>query len=166
MTRRLEEILGLPPLEDINETETVRTKEEILAESVQVLNALSTSEKIDSSLTSVTGLLAHDDEMDEIVKKALKSYKDLCDLGLNAPIMHAGKIYEVAGGMLRTALDARDAKVNKKLRMIELQIKKLRIDTMADKETDEEKELNNAEFDRNELLEHIVNQNKDNNSDK
>ena len=167
MTKKLEELLNLPPIEDTEnfEEKPERSKEEIIAEAAEIVNALSTSEKIDASLTSVTGLLEHDNEMDEIAKKALLSYKDLCDLGLNVPDMHAGKIYEVAATMLKTAMEARDAKVQKKLKMLDLQIKKLRVDKIDNPDAGNPTE--GAEFDRNELLKHIIDNNKDSeNTDK
>lgn len=128
----------------------MKTRDEIIQETGEILNALTISEKVDMSLPSVSGLQDHAKEMDEIATKALETYKDLCDMGLNVADAHAGKVYEVAAQMLKTALDARDAKVSKKLKMIELQIKKLRVDKYAD-------ESGNAghtgvEFDRNEIL--------------
>ena len=69
--------------------------------------------------------------------------------------MHIGKIYEVAGQMLKTALEAKEAKVQKKLKIIELQIKKMRVDQQDENGVGSGN--NDApEFDRNELLKHIV----------
>lgn len=163
MTKKLEEILNLPPLEDDDDFNNVpeKTKEEILAESATITNALSVSEKIDASLTTVTGLLEHDSEMDEIAQKALESYQEICSLSMNVADIHVSKLYEVASNMLRTAMEARDAKVRKKLRIIDLQIKKLRLDKIKMKD-EEEQTANQVEFDRNELLKHLID-NRDNN---
>ena len=106
------------------------------------------SEKIDMSLSNVTGLLEHDVEMDDIADKAIKSYEALCDLGLNVPEMHTGKIYEVASTMLKTAMEAKDAKVQKKLKMLDLQLKKLKIDSDINPEI-LTSGGNGVEFDRN-----------------
>lgn len=165
MSRKLEELLDIPHLEDIQaaeeERELEKSKEKILAESADVLNALTSSEKIEHALTTVTGLLEHDNEMDEIALKALKSYKELIILGMNAPPIHSGKLFEVASTMLKTALDAKDAKVNKKLKMIDLQMKKYRIDALANNAENND-DNNKPEFDRNELLQHIKDQNEGN----
>lgn len=161
MTQSLEELLDLSPLEPTKEETPDNhpvTREEVLAENITAINAISISEKVDSSLALVTGLDEHDSEMDDIASKALATYQDLLDLGLNVPDVHAGKIYEVAGSMLKTAMDARDAKVNKKLKIIELQLKKLRIDKMEQKSGAEESESSGAEFDRNELIQHMLSQ--------
>ena len=45
------------------------------------------------------------------------------------PVRHAGKfIFEVAQTMMKTQLKPQNAKADKKLRMIELQLKKQRVD--------------------------------------
>ena len=44
---------------------------------------------------------------------------------------HSGRVMEVAATMLKTALEARDAKVNRKLKTIDLQLKKLKLDKTA-----------------------------------
>ena len=46
------------------------------------------------------------------------------DLGMNVESRYSGRVFEVAGGMLKTSLDAKVAKMDKKLKMIELQLKK------------------------------------------
>jgi len=46
------------------------------------------------------------------------------DLGMNVEGRYAGRIFEVAGTMLKTNLDAKVAKLDKKLKMVELQLKK------------------------------------------
>ena len=173
MTRRLEEILKLPPIEqDEDELATKqpeKTKETLIAEAAEVMNALTTSEKIEVALTTVTGLHQHDDEMDEIADRALKSYQELVDMALNMPDMYTGKVYEVACQMLKTAMEAKDAKVQKKLKMLDLQMKKYRIDKVEakfkSKNSDDDGEQG-ADFDRNELLQHIIDNQKSVETDK
>lgn len=152
MTKNLETFFNLPPAEV---KEAPHTKEELFAEAEQIMSSLSTAEKIDMALPPVSGLDTHDSEMDTIAKKAMDTFEDLIGLGGNVPDMHAGKIYEVAGQLLKTALEAKNAKAEKKLRMIELQIKKARSEQL-DPEGTTGKSKNAGEFDRNELLKYIV----------
>ena len=71
--------------------------------------------------------------------------------------MHAGKIFEVASQFLKTALEAKNAKAEKKLRMIELQLKKVRAEQIdLDQGNGERKGPEGVEFDRNDLLKYIV----------
>jgi hypothetical protein len=50
------------------------------------------------------------------------------DLGFNVDDRNAGKIFEVAAQLLKTAVDAKTAKIDKKLKMVELQLRKARMD--------------------------------------
>lgn len=143
-----------------------KTKEQLMVEAKEIYSSLSTAEKVDFALPTVVGLDSHDDEMDSIAAKAVRTFEDLISLGSNVPDMHAGKIYEVAGQMLKTALEAKNAKADKKLRMIELQLKKVRAEQIdLDQGNGERRSATGVEFDRNDLLKHIVSS-KIENSDK
>lgn len=135
----------------------IRTKNELMLEAKEIYTSLTTAEKVDVALPTVTGLEEHDHDMDDIASKALQTYKDLVSLGSNVPDMHAGKIFEVAGQMLKTALDAKNAKAERKLKMIELQLKKVRAEQIDLDQGNGSKQNNeNGEFDRNSLLKYIV----------
>lgn len=167
--KKLEEFFNLPPADAAieEEIEVVKPKEEIMVEATTIRSALTTAEKVDLALPTVEGLETHDAEMDNIAKKAVDTFNDLISLGSNVPDMHAGKIYEVAGQMLKTALDAKNSKADKKLKMIELQLKKVRSEQIDfDLGTGNARVPNGAEFDRNELLKLIVSSKKSENSDK
>ena len=162
-TRKMEEFFNLSSTDE-EDTPVIVTKTEVIAEAKEIFNALSTIEKIDIALPVVQDLTEHNNEMDEISGKAMKSFETLMQLGANVPDMHAGKIFEVAGVMLKTAMEAKNAKAEKKLRMIELQIKKARLDQFS--EDPEEKSKSGGEFDRNELLKYIIDSGKSKTSDK
>lgn len=138
-----------------------------MVEASSVFSSITTAEKVDYALPTVVGLDAHDSEMDDIARKAVNTFNDLISLGSNVPDMHAGKIYEVAGQMLKTALDAKNSKADKKLKMIELQLKKVRAEQIDfDLGAGPAKGQAGGEFDRNELLKYIVSSKKSENSDK
>lgn len=166
MTKRLEEFFNIPPSSDKDEDEEDTTPTNVITPVIQ--NSLTTAEKVDFALPTVIGLEEHDDEMDKLSKKAMATYDDLISLGGNVPDMHAGKIYEVAVQSLKVALDAKNSKAEKKLKMIELQLKKVRSEQI-----DFDLGLGGGsrgpqgvEFDRNELLRHIVSSKDSENSDK
>ena len=96
-----------------------------------IIKALTLAEKIDRALPQVTGLDAEDVDMDTYSTEAMKSYKDLMDLGMNVEVRHSGKLFEVASSMLKNAVEAKNAKLEKKLRMVELQLKKQRVDQLG-----------------------------------
>lgn len=173
MTKKLEAFFNLPPTADLEEiiepevVEPTKTRTELLADAQEIYSALTTAEKVDMALPTVRDLEIHNTEMDDISKKAIKTFEDLIDLGNNVPDMHAGKIYEVAGQMLKTALDAKNSKADKKLKMIELQLKKIRVEQIdRDAGKGPLGPSQGTEFDRNELLKYFVDAKKIENSDK
>jgi vancomycin resistance protein YoaR len=77
------------------------------------------------------------------------------DLGMQVDSRYASEIFAVASQMLGHAITAKTAKMNKKLKMIDLQLKKARLDQVEAGGT----ALPNAEgrvLDRNELLKHLT----------
>jgi hypothetical protein len=110
--------------QEIEEIETAG----VVSEIEEIHDAISVSEKIDNALSAVSNIDTHDQEMDNIAKEALASYKDLMDLGMNVADMAAGQVLTNAAQMLKIALDASDAKVKRKLTQIDLMLKKARLD--------------------------------------
>jgi hypothetical protein len=168
MTKKMEEFFNLPPTIEAEVVEELpeKSKEQLMVEAREIYSALTTAEKVDMALPTVVGLDTHDSEMDDIARKAVKTFEDLIVLGGNVPDLHAGKIYEVAGQMLKTALEAKNAKAERKLKMIDLQLKKVRAEQIdLDQGNGERKGAGGGEFDRNELLKYIVS-NKTQTSDK
>ena len=137
-----------------NEEESVKN-----TDPTPIMKAITTAEKIDRALPQVTGLDAEDQDMDIYATEAMKSYQDLMNLGMNVEVRHSGKLFEVASTMLKNAVEAKNAKLEKKLRMVELQLKKQRIDQM-NKTSDSSADIVEGEGyvvgDRNELLKQIL----------
>jgi len=95
----------------------------------------------------------NDSELDNLASKAEQAYDDLMTLGMNVEVRYSSRIFEVAGTMLRNAIDAKSAKMDKKLKSIELQLKKYKID--KDSAEDSNDVLQGHGYiisDRNELL--------------
>ena len=122
--RKLEELFDLPPsaAEIDAEVPAIAVNQALLAE------LDSTIDKIDNALPAVRGLDATDTEMDELSDMAKGSYKDLMDLGMQVDSRFASEIFSVASNMLGHAITAKTAKLDKKLKMIDLQMKKMRLD--------------------------------------
>jgi hypothetical protein len=150
MTKKLEELFELPQ----NEIDTLAKLTPDNAQEITT-EALDSLSKIEQALPQVRGLEAADDEMDSLAEMATSSYKDLIDLGMQVDSRYASEIFNVAGTMLGHAITAKTAKLNKKLKMIDLQLKKAQLDQ---KEASKEKEIEatplgeGRELDRNELL--------------
>lgn len=156
--KKMEDFFNLPPLEKtVVEEPAVKSREQLMIEAREIYSSLTTAERINHALPTVMGLDEHDNEMDVIWKKAMSTFEDLMALGGNVPDMHAGKIFEVGAQMLKIALEARNAKTERKLKMIDLQLKKVRSEQIdLDQGNGEKRNSTGVEFDRNELLKHIV----------
>ena len=126
MTRKLESLFDLPESDSVEETKSVI--EHNRSELTEINNTI---DKIDAALPGVRGLDASDAEMDDLAAKATESFSDLMDLGMQVDSRYASEIFAVAGQMLGHAITAKNAKLTKKLKMIELQLKKARLDQDA-----------------------------------
>ena len=151
MTKKLEELFDLPlsteqELAAVPSAETTRKTLAALDDSI---------DKINAALPAVRGLESSDQEMDELATLAQDSYKDLMDLGMQVDSRFASEIFNVAGTMLGHAITAKTAKMNKKLKVIDLQLKKMRLD----QQTPEEQQIATAQgqvLNRNDLLERLL----------
>jgi hypothetical protein len=153
MTKKLEELFNLDDpatVENSTVTPPEPTKENI--------NSLERSykevEQIAGSLPRIDDLETLDEkDLDSLAVKAEKAYDDLMDLGMNVEVRYSGRIFEVAGTMMKNAIDAKSAKIDKKLKAVDLKLKKLKID--KDAGDDDPSMLNGQGFivtDRNDLL--------------
>ena len=162
MTKKLEDLLNLPDskqiINDDKKKERVKTA---VVEQEETMRSMAEFDKITAALPQVKGLGEKaDNELEDIADRALQSYEDLMDLGMNVESRYSGRVFEVAGSMLKTSLDAKVAKMDKKLKMIELQLKKEK----QDKDNVDTGDIVNGEgyvvTDRNSLLEKLKNMDK------
>jgi hypothetical protein len=130
MTKKLEELLNLPESKKIIKEEEKKAMKQEVAQ--PFLRDMSEFDKISAALPAVKGLGdASDAEFDALAQRATDAYDDLMDLGMNVEARYSARIFEVAQSALKNAIDAKAAKVDKKLKMIELQLKKQKLDQDA-----------------------------------
>ena len=160
MTRRLEELFDFPPSED---KETVKTNEETQA---QLASIDATIDKIDAALPTVRDLETGDRELDDLATKAQETFNDLMDLGMQVDSRYSSEIFTVASQMLGHAITAKTAKLNKKLKMVDLQMKKLKLDQDQARTAPEEamETAHGQVLSRNDLLERLISTNAQNNN--
>lgn len=163
MTKKLEEEFNLPSIDDATMKENADATQKFDVQDVtavdieDVQTALTNAEKIDHALQNVKGLEEHDLEMDDIAQQAVDSYQQLMNLGMNVGDREAGSIFDSAAKMLKTALEAKDSKIDSKLKQIDLMIKKGRLDNNATSSSSGG--ADGQAVDRNELLK-IINSDK------
>jgi len=154
MTKKLEDLFNLeePKPETVEEIAPIEppTHQEIdtLEKQIQAV------QEITRGLPQIQELNELDDkELDHLATKAEQAYDDLMDLGMNVEVRYSGRIFEVASSMMGNAIAAKTAKIDKKLKAVDLQLKKLKIDN--DSGADPNDVINGQGYvitDRNELL--------------
>ena len=150
MTRKLEELFDLPPaVEDAPPPPSTETM-------ANIDTALAEVDKIEAALPQVKGLEASDGEMEELAEQAMSSYKDRMDLGMQVDARYASEILGVASNMLGHAITAKQAKLNKKLKMVDLQLKKLALDNRTASSVPAIPTGTGQVIDRNELLQKLL----------
>jgi len=150
MTKKLSELFELPQHEI--DTLSVPIPDNASEITTEALNNL---EKIEQALPQVRGLDASDAELDELSNMATASYKDLLDLGMQVDSRFASEIFNSASSFLGHAITAKTAKLNKKLKMIDLQLKKAQLDqknALKEEEIEATPLGTGKTLDRNELL--------------
>jgi hypothetical protein len=161
MTDKLSKLFNLPVSEDIAPEESMTSIEE----NRDMIEAVDLAiDKIDAALPFVNDLDQSDNELDELSDLAKEKFQDLIDLGMNVEARFSGHILATAGTLLGHAITAKQAKLDKKLRMVDLQLKKARLDlqiAQADKKTDGDKIVDAEDgqavvLDRNELLKQLL----------
>lgn len=162
MTKKLEELFDLPTTEGLVDEVTPDNIPEPIPENNPVMqNTLSELDKVQAALPMVRGLEASDTEMDDLAGKAVKGYEDMMDLGMNVDSRWASDIFGVASTMLGHAITAKTAKLNKKLKMVDLQLKKANLDQKANVNKEETVDGTGVVLDRNALLDRLLTKNKE-----
>jgi hypothetical protein len=168
MTKKLEEILNLPNVKeafaqvdakDKDKDDKANGKSKNLDPQTQknLEKSYAEFDKIAAALPQVKGLGELSDlELDKLAVEAEESYKNLMDLGMNVDSRYSGRIFEVASTMLRNAIDAKSNKIDKKLKMVELQLKKQKIDQGNKDDTGVEEQNGFVISDRNELMKKLL----------
>lgn len=158
MTKKLEELFDLAS----NETADSNTPPiDIPLTQHEIAEIDETIDKIDAALPGIRDLDRSDTELDELAELAKQSFNDLSDLGMQVDSRYASELFAVAGTMLGHALTAKTAKLNKKLKMIDLQMKKLKLDQDQAKNSNNDgtAAIETAEghvLSRNDLLERLI----------
>ena len=168
MTKKLEDILNLPNVkeafkkvdekEKAKESTNGKTKNLDPETHKNLQKSYAEFDKVAAALPQVKGLGELSDlELDKLAVEAEESYKNLMDLGMNVDSRYSGRIFEVASTMLRNAIDAKSNKIDKKLKLVELQLKKMKIDKDGDKDTGPiEAQDGFVISDRNELMKKLL----------
>ena len=169
MSKKIEEVFDLPPMQnEVNESFPSDQEEQTTGLDLEKMQQqLEVADKIDAALPQVRDLENLDIDMDAYAQKAMHAFQDLMDLGQNVEDRHAAAIFDTASKMMTNAITAKTAKMDKKLKMVQLQLQKAKLDQAEAKlkGTDTAIQGEAEEFeDRNSLINAVID--KMNKSDK
>ena len=143
MTKNLENFFNLPStdIEELSQNELLENLKEL--------------QDIDDKMKNVVDLSSSDQEMDDIAAKAMDTFKDLMDLGMNVDARAAAPIFEAATKLMGHAVTAKSSKIDKKLRLMDLELKRRRLEHQIAQDTGNNENDNEIEgtgriLDRNE----------------
>ena len=128
--------------------------EAIVPSSDDMHAALEHANELEKQFDQMNGYDQHDAEMDELAGLAIQAHKDLQDLGMNVEIRHAGELFTSSSQMLKIAVDAKNNKVEKKLKLLRLQLDKMKIDRQVVSK-DNTVDGTAITLDRNEILKQL-----------
>jgi hypothetical protein len=165
MTQKLQDLFNLPPAEENTANNDTDSTAPSIEEQRAIIQEVDLAiDKIDAALPFVNDLDISDKELDDLSDLAKEKFQDLIDLGMNVEARFSGHILATAGTLLGHAITAKQAKLDKKLRMVDLQLKKARLDAQIAKDNNKSDgdKIVDAEdgraviLDRNELLKQIL----------
>jgi hypothetical protein len=155
MTKRLEEVLNISSKE---EKVIPLADAPPVPATIDLQAKLEEFDKIAAALPRVKGLGdISDAELDALAAKAEQAYDDLMDLGMNVEARYGARMFEVAAQMMNAAITAKNNKIDKKLKMVDLQLKKLAIDKKHGETSDDLQGEGYIMTDRNSILEKLKN---------
>jgi len=161
MTKTLESVFGFAPIDETDTESNTQIIEAPVEEERNIARAtIDMGNRIDIALPTVTDMATAERELDELAIMAKDQSERLMDLGFNVDDRNAGLIFSVAAQLLNTAVSARVSKLDKKLKMIRLQLHKAKLD--ADKKEEPESKVLEASDvgvtgNRNDIIKAILN---------
>ena len=138
----LEETFNLPPIDE--------TKIQDLKLDLTNLTAL--DNQITVNVGGIDPLIEADAELDALHDKAVEGYDSLMDVGMNHPPGTAPGIFEAAVKLLGHAITAKTNKIDKKLKVMGLELKRQQLAGKGELDTDPMIPGNARTLDRNEIL--------------
>jgi hypothetical protein len=128
MTKKLETLLNIEEKAPLK----IKSNEETQAEVASIQQSYNEITEMAKGLPRIRELEnLGERELEKLAKKAEAAYDDLMDLGMNVEVRYASRIFEVASSMLGHSISANTAKIDKKLKAVDMQLKKLKMENRA-----------------------------------
>lgn len=134
-------------------TEIAPVEEEMSQEEIQA--ALAETKNLKQQLRQIPDILEKENEIDNIANNAAKYFEDIMDKAFNTEDRFAPELFNAANSMLKTALDGKNSIVNAKLKLLDLELKKRKLENDFANAGPQSREVNGQSVtvtDRNSLL--------------
>lgn len=140
---QLSQTFNLPTLDELNFNDEAADA---------LLDSLTDSNKVNEEQdVALVGFIDHDDEMDNFAQEAFDSYKDMFGFAMASPPRDAAAVFQASEAMLKLAVEAKNSKIDKKIKMLDLQLKQRKLQLEEQKERNKmlPKTINDAPEDSN-----------------
>lgn len=135
MSKQIEDILNLPRLEDALKEAGIDPADVLDDEDLEepdpeveaVAEALKNSHELEKSLGDPEGTNEHTAEMDDVYKAAMRSHKDILDLGFNVEAKQAASMFAASAKFLELAMKASTNKTDARTNRIKLAMEQKRL---------------------------------------
>lgn len=138
----IEDALGIASASELNEalmmirnSETIDDVEEENSQATElaltneeIKDALAEAKHLKYQLRQIPDILEKEDEIDTIANDAAKYFEDIMDKAFNTEDRFAPELFNAANAMLKTALDGKNAIINAKLKLLDLELKKRKME--------------------------------------
>lgn len=94
----------------------------------EIKAALAEAKNLKTQLRQIPDILEKEGEIDSIANDAAKYFEDIMDKAFNTEDRFAPELFNSANSMLKTALDGKTAIVNAKLKLLDLELKKRKLE--------------------------------------
>lgn len=165
MTKHLDNAFGLPHLDDLMKDEGVLepTQVEPVVTETQASQIVAGLQKAHNKAMDLSGE-DHAKAMDAIHDETLDYAQKVMDLGFNIDPARAPRMFEVATGLYKTAIDAKNSKMEAKLKAMQLMLNQQKFELEKQQITGQASDPIETKGimteDRNELIKRLVAQRK------
>ncbi len=111
---------------EITVVESENTEDDMSPEEIKA--ALAEAKGLKQQLNQIPDILDKENEIDNISNDAAKYFEDIMDKAFNTEDRFASELFNAANSLLKTALDGKSAIVNAKLKLLDLELKKRKME--------------------------------------
>lgn len=143
--KSIEDALGIPSIEQLQQAMATISDNELNEEvdgydeaddfplmeepsADEIKHALATAKDMRRQLIEIPDVSEKEEQIDEIADSAAGYFEDIMDKAFNAEDRFASELFNAANALLKTALDGKNSIINAKLKLLELELKRQKLE--------------------------------------